>query len=63
MCVCVCPACLSVYRDLSLSDTRQRFFFFGFFLLWRHRQARKREGEEEDLIELGHEGILKDQAT
>lgn len=44
MCVCVCPACLSVYRDLSLSDTRQRGFFLGFFYF---SDTDKRERERE----------------
>lgn len=44
MCVCVCPACLSVYRDLSLSDTRQRFFFVCFF---NFSDTDKRERERE----------------
>lgn len=44
MCVCVCPACLSVYRDLSLSDTRQRGVFLGFFYF---SDTDKRERERE----------------
>lgn len=44
MCVCVCPACLSVYRDLSLSDTRQRVFFLVFFY-FSNTDKRERERE------------------
>lgn len=42
MCVCVCPACLSVYRDLSLSDTRQRGFFWVFFTLATQTSEKER---------------------